>query len=162
MVKRSDDVRGLNPRCGRGTAVWASGHRHFDFEPVTLLSLYAIGDPCGRRRQGWVLAFPRYSRDRILTKAVLDSITSSMNAISYTAARENLASTMDRVCNDHTPVIITRNRDQSVVMLSLEDFESLEETAYLIRSPANAKRLLEAIRALEIGKGVVRDIDLDS
>jgi antitoxin YefM len=87
---------------------------------------------------------------------------SNMNAISYTAARENLASTMDRVCSDHTPVIITRNRDQSVVMLSLEDFESLEETAYLMRSPANAKRLLEAIHALESGKGVVRDIDLNA
>jgi antitoxin YefM len=85
-----------------------------------------------------------------------------MNAISYTAARENLASTMDRVCSDHTPVIITRNRDQSVVMLSLEDYESLEETAYLMRSPANAKRLLEAIHALESGKGVVRDIDLNA
>ena len=69
---------------------------------------------------------------------------------------------MDRVCSDHTPVIITRNRDQSVVMLSLADFESLEETAYLMRSPANAKRLLEAIHALESGKGVVRDIDLDA
>ena len=87
---------------------------------------------------------------------------SSMNAISYTAARENLASTMDRVCADHSPVIITRNRDQSVVMLSLEDFESLEETAYLMRSPANAKRLLEAIHALESGNGVVRDIDLNA
>ena len=85
-----------------------------------------------------------------------------MNAISYTAARENLASTMDRVCNDHTPVIITRNRDQSVVMLSLEDFESLEESAYLMRSPANAKRLLEAIHALENGKGIVRDLDLNA
>ena len=92
----------------------------------------------------------------------MDSILSNMNAISYTAARENLASTMDRVCTDHAPVIITRNRDQSVVMLSLEDFESLEETAYLMRSPANAKRLLEAIHALESGKGVVRDIDLNS
>ena len=87
---------------------------------------------------------------------------SSMNAISYTAARENLASTMDRVCTDHTPVIITRNRDQSVVMLSLEDFESLEESAYLMRSPANAKRLLEAIHALENGKGIVHDIDLNA
>lgn len=52
-----------------------------------------------------------------------------MNAISYTAARENLASTMDRVCADHTPVIITRNRDQAVVMLSLEDYECLAETS---------------------------------
>ena len=85
-----------------------------------------------------------------------------MKAISYTAARENLASTMDEVCTDHTPVIITRNRDQSVVMLSLEDFESLEETAYLMRSPANARRLLEAIQALESGKGVVRRLNLDT
>lgn len=92
----------------------------------------------------------------------MDSILSSMNAISYTAARENLASTMDRVCADHSPVIITRNRDQSVVMLSLEDYESLEETAYLMRSPANAKRLLEGIEALESGQGLVREVNLDA
>ena len=84
-----------------------------------------------------------------------------MTAISYTAARENLASMMDKVCEDHAPVIITRNRDQSVVMLSLEDFESLEETAYLLRSPANAKRLLESIEALESGKGISRQIELE-
>ena len=87
---------------------------------------------------------------------------SSMKAISYTAARENLASTMERVCADHTPVIITRNRDQAVVMLSLEDYETLAETAHLLRSPANAKRLLDAIYALESGKGVMRDISLDA
>lgn len=92
----------------------------------------------------------------------MDSILSNMNAISYTAARENLASTMDRVCADHSPVIITRNRDQSVVMLSLEDYESLEETAYLMRSPANAKRLLEGIEALENGQGLVREVNLDT
>ncbi len=85
---------------------------------------------------------------------------SSMDSITYTTARENLASTMDKVCTDHAPVVITRNRDQSVVMLSLEDYESLEETAYLLRSPANARRLVEAIHALESGKGVVRKIDL--
>jgi antitoxin YefM len=96
-----------------------------------------------------------------LTFALLDSIPSSMDAISYTAARENLASTMDRVCEDHAPVIITRNRDQAVVMLSLEDYESLEETAYLMRSPANARRLLEAIHALETGEGKVRKVNLD-
>ena len=92
----------------------------------------------------------------------MDSILSSMNAISYTAARENLASTMDKVCADHSPVIITRNRDQSVVMLSLEDYESLEETAYLMRSPANARRLLEGIEALESGQGLVREVNLDA
>ena len=79
-----------------------------------------------------------------------------MKAISYTAARENLASTMDQVCGDRAPVIITRKRDQSVVMLSLEDYESLEESAYLLRAPANAQRLLEAIQSLERGKGTER------
>lgn len=82
-----------------------------------------------------------------------------MTAITYTAARENLAATMDRVCTDRDPVIITRNRDQAVVMLSLDDYESLQETAYLLRSPANAKRLLESIEALEKGDVVTKDID---
>ena len=71
-----------------------------------------------------------------------------MDAITYTAARANLASTMDRVCEDHTPVIITRNSQQSVVMLSLEDYKALEETAYLLFSPNNAKRLLCAVASL--------------
>jgi antitoxin YefM len=77
-----------------------------------------------------------------------------MKAISYTAARENLATTMDRVCLDHDPVVITRKRDQAVVMISLEDYQSLEETAYLLRSPANARRLMEAMVELKKGKGV--------
>ena len=65
-----------------------------------------------------------------------------MTALTYTAARENLATTMNKVCENHEPVIITRNRDQAVVMMSLEDYTALEETAYLTRSPANAQRLL--------------------
>ena len=81
-----------------------------------------------------------------------------MTAISYTAVRENLASTMDKVCQDHDPVIITRNRDQAVVMMSLEDYESLEETAYLMRSPANARRILEGIMELEKGKGIKKKL----
>lgn len=84
-----------------------------------------------------------------------------MNAITYTAARENLASTMDRVCKDRNPVIITRKRDQAVVMISLEDYESLEETAYLLRSPANAKRLVASIDAIEKGEVITKDIELD-
>lgn len=60
-----------------------------------------------------------------------------------------LAETMDKVCDDHTPIIITRQNERSVVMISLEDYESLEETAYLLRSPRNARRLLEAIAELE-------------
>ncbi len=83
-----------------------------------------------------------------------------MKAITYTAARENLAATLDEVCQDRTPVIITRKRDQSVVMLSLEDYEALEETAYLLRSPANARRLLAAIESLAKGQGKPRRLKL--
>ena len=79
-----------------------------------------------------------------------------MDVISYSAARANLASTMDRVCNDHDALIITRNGDQSVVMLSLEDFQAMEETAYLLRNPANAKRLMSAVAQLNAGRGVER------
>lgn len=81
-----------------------------------------------------------------------------MNAISYSAARANLASTMDRVCSDHEALIITRNGARSVVLLSLEDFQALEETAYLLRSPANAKRLLSAAAQLTAGKGTEREL----
>ena len=81
-----------------------------------------------------------------------------MDAISYSAARANLASTMSRVCDDHEPLIITRNGQQSVVMLSLEDFTALEETAYLLRSPANTKRLMAAIEQLSTGEGIERKL----
>lgn len=76
-----------------------------------------------------------------------------MDAISYSRARANLAKTMDRVCLDHCPVIITRQREASVVMLSLEDFQALEETAYLLRNPKNARRLLSAVDELSQGQG---------
>ncbi len=81
-----------------------------------------------------------------------------MDAITYTAVRANLASTMDRVCNDHEALIITRNGEQSVVMLSLEDYKALEETAYLLRTPANASRLLAAAAQLNGGQGVEREL----
>ncbi len=81
-----------------------------------------------------------------------------MDAITYSAARANLASTMDRVCNDHEALIITRNGEQSVVMLSLEDFRAMEETAYLLRNPANAKRLISAAAQLSAGQGVEREL----
>jgi antitoxin YefM len=81
-----------------------------------------------------------------------------VKSITYSAARENLASTINRVCEDHAAVVITRNRDQAVVMLSLAEYESLQETAYLLRSPENAKRLLAAVEALKRGKGRKRTI----
>ncbi len=81
-----------------------------------------------------------------------------MDAISYTNVRANLAQTMDRVCEDHEPLVITRNRQQSVVMISLEDYKALEETAYLLRAPKNAKRLLDAVASLESGQGQERSL----
>lgn len=81
-----------------------------------------------------------------------------MDAINYTAVRANLSKTMERVCNDHTPIIITRKRESPVVMISLEDYQAMEETAYLLRSPANARNLLESIAALENDKGIERKL----
>jgi len=65
---------------------------------------------------------------------------------------------MDRVCEDHAPLIITRQGKPAAVLLSLEDYESLDETAYLRRSPENARRLTAAIRGFEEGKTV--DVEL--
>jgi antitoxin YefM len=65
---------------------------------------------------------------------------------------------MDRVCEDHEALIITRNGQQSVVMVSLEDFTALEETAYLLRSPANMKRLVAAMEQLSSGNGTERKL----
>lgn len=79
-----------------------------------------------------------------------------MDAISYTAARANLAKTMEQVCNDHAPVIITRKSEEPVVMMSLEDYQAMQETTYLLRSPTNARNLLESIAELENGQGTER------
>lgn len=81
-----------------------------------------------------------------------------MDAITYTTARANLARTMDRVCDDHEAIIITRHGEQSVVLLSLEDYKALEETAYLLRTPENAKRILAATTQLNAGAGVEREL----
>ncbi|MGD9365957.1 MAG: type II toxin-antitoxin system prevent-host-death family antitoxin [Desulfobacteraceae bacterium] len=81
-----------------------------------------------------------------------------MKAITYTAARQNLAKTMEKVCQDHSPIIITRKKTDSVVIISLEDYSALEETAYLLRSPKNIRRLIESIVQLGEGKGTEREL----
>src|SRR5690606_7089242 len=81
-----------------------------------------------------------------------------MDVISYTDARGNLAKTMDQVCEDRAPIIITRNKSQSVVMISLDDYQALQETAYLLRAPKNARRLLESVIELEQGAGQEREL----
>ena len=89
-----------------------------------------------------------------------------MPSTTYSNARRNLKSVLDRVCDDHEPMTVTRRQGGNVVILSEEDYESLEETAYLLRSPANARRLLEAIardRAGESGRSleqVIEELDL--
>ena len=81
-----------------------------------------------------------------------------MDTITYSEARSKLAKTMEKVCDDHAPLIITRKNARSVVMISLDDYEALEETAYLLRSPRNVRRLLESIAELESGGGTERDL----
>lgn len=77
-----------------------------------------------------------------------------MNAIPYQSAHDHLSETMDQVCDSHAPVIITRQDAASVVLMSLEDYESIEETAYLLRSPANAAMLAESLEQARTGKVV--------
>jgi antitoxin YefM len=79
-----------------------------------------------------------------------------MDAITCSAARANLAKVMDRVCESHEPLIISRHGKQSVMMLSLGDYKCLEETAFLFRGLANAKRLLSAVTQLAAGGGESR------
>jgi len=72
-----------------------------------------------------------------------------MHTLTYSAARAHLSETMDQVVNNREPVIITRSKRESVVMLSLEDYQSMQETAYLLRNPHNARHLLASIAELE-------------
>lgn len=81
-----------------------------------------------------------------------------MDAINYTHAREHLAATMDRVCNDHAPVIVTRQKGQAVVMMSLDDYNAIEETAYLLQSPANAARLRASLAQARAGVAGPHDL----
>ena len=85
-----------------------------------------------------------------------------MKTMSYTESRARYAEVLDGVTNDREEVVITRAGHDPVVIVSLEDYESLKETAYLMRSPANARRLLDAMERLEGGRGEQHDlIDAD-
>lgn len=81
-----------------------------------------------------------------------------MAHVSYTEFRQGLASFMDEVCDSHAPLTVTRQKGRSVVVLSEEEYESMMETLHLLKSPANARRLLGAIADLDGGQGVERDL----
>jgi len=83
---------------------------------------------------------------------------SVMKTLSYTESRAKYAQVLDSVVNDHEEVVITRAGHEPVVIVSLADFESLRETAYLMRSPTNARRLLDAMERLEAGGGEPHDL----
>jgi antitoxin YefM len=76
-----------------------------------------------------------------------------METISISATRANLKAVVDRVVADKAPIAITRQKGEGVVMISQSEWDGIEETLYLLSSPANAERLLEAIRGLEAGEG---------
>lgn len=81
-----------------------------------------------------------------------------MLTIPYSKANTHWAATINRVCDKHEPVMITRESGQAVVMIGLDDYRSLEETAYLLGNPVNAKYLLESIAELESGGGIEREL----
>jgi antitoxin YefM len=81
-----------------------------------------------------------------------------METISYTSFRNNLASILDMVNQDHKPIIVTRQNAEPAVVMSLEDFVSYEEMAHLMSSHTNVERINRSIEQLESGKGIIRDI----
>lgn len=82
-----------------------------------------------------------------------------MHAVNYTEARANFSAMLDKVNDDHAPVLITRQRGKPAVLISLDDYNALDETAYLLRGPENARRLLASIESLNRGEGIVKTME---
>jgi antitoxin YefM len=81
-----------------------------------------------------------------------------MEAQTYSYTRQNLAQVMAQVNEDHTPVVVTSQRGKPVVIMSLDDYHSLEETAYLLRHPKGAERLIDSVQELRNGGGEIREL----
>ncbi len=81
-----------------------------------------------------------------------------MDTIPYTTVAQNLAQIMDQVCDQREAIIVARDAQKSVVIISLEDYQALEATAFLLRSPKNAERLLTSIAELDTGNGTEREL----
>ena len=84
-----------------------------------------------------------------------------MRTMSYTESRARYAEVLDSVVNDREEVVVTRSGHEPVVIVSLDEFEALRETAYLMRSPRNARRLLDAMERLEAAEGEIHDLLAD-
>ncbi len=78
-----------------------------------------------------------------------------MDIVSYSETRANLKAIMDRVVNDHVPIAITRQRGKPVVMIDFDDWNAMQETRYLLATPNNAKRLLEAVADADAGRNMI-------
>jgi antitoxin YefM len=89
---------------------------------------------------------------------ILAKETIVMNALTYTFTRQHLADVMRSVNEDHVPVVVTSQRGKPVVILSLDDYHAFEETAYLLRNPHGAKRLLDSVEELRAGGGQVKEL----
>ncbi|WP_207884757.1 type II toxin-antitoxin system Phd/YefM family antitoxin [Pseudomonas sp. 30_B] len=84
-----------------------------------------------------------------------------MQVLTFTQARAGLKQTMDDVCRDHEPAVITRQRGEPVVMISLEDYNGMQETLYLLSSTANAQRLRESLDEVRAGKVQVKELTVE-
>jgi antitoxin YefM len=80
-----------------------------------------------------------------------------MDTVSYSELRQNLKAHMDKVCDDHAPLTVTRRNGEAVVMMSLSEYEGLEETLHLLSNPANAEHLLRGIAQANAGQLIEHD-----
>ncbi|NNU82179.1 type II toxin-antitoxin system prevent-host-death family antitoxin [Halovulum dunhuangense] len=83
-----------------------------------------------------------------------------MDVMTYTDARASLKDVMDRVINDHVEVVVTRKKREAVVVISLDEYNSIQETLHLQKSPENVRRLHASIAQLNAGGGSEREVDL--
>jgi antitoxin YefM len=84
-----------------------------------------------------------------------------MDALTYSYTRQHFADVMRQVNDDRAPVVVTSQRGKPVVIISLDDYHALEETAYLLRNSKGAKRLMEAVEELRNGDGAIRELAAD-
>jgi len=130
--------------------------------PALVAGIHAMGPPPILRL--WRSVSVGMVRDKPGHDDILASVRNCvhigvMRTTSYSDLRKNLAATLDRVTEDHEPVVITRDKGKpAAVLISLEDFASYEETSYLLQSPRNAERLRDAIRELDSGHGKERKL----